>query len=468
MTTTMDRLQQELDNLDQARQELSSPQPYTTQTISSANLYSSQPKKFAPVTAPKPKGKAGGYGGSSLPPPGPHSSRAPPPPTLPKPTRQTPAKVGPPAPPPKTSPRHQQFSTAAVQSHTQVSFPKSEDFLPPPPPAQAVSPGDAPLPPPPPELLHGGGVHSDLPLPPPPPPSHVTMQQYNEPRPPPQPHVQPSYNKQPAYQQQRPPQQNGGAATAAYKPIPPDLPRSYAGTTVPKPTDQPISAPAKTGTEAEIDALTNLLMQNMEVTPDEGEFFGICARCGQKVVGDNSGCTAMDQVYHIDCFTCDTCHAKLRGHPFFALEGKAFCETCYMDSLEKCSTCSKPITERILRATGKPYHPHCFTCVVCGKSLDGIPFTVDATNQIHCIEDFHKKFAPRCSVCLQPIMPESGQEETVRIVALDRSFHVGCYKCEDCYALLSSEADGRGCFPLDDHILCRDCNTKRVQALTAP
>lgn len=27
-------------------------------------------------------------------------------------------------------------------------------------------------------------------------------------------------------------------------------------------------------------------------------------------------------------------------------------------------------------------------------------------------------------------MPEQGQEETVRIVALDRSFHVNCYICE--------------------------------------
>lgn len=41
-----------------------------------------------------------------------------------------------------------------------------------------------------------------------------------------------------------------------------------------------------------------------------------------------------------------------------------------------------------------------------------------------------RKYAPRCSVCGEPIMPEQGQEETVRIVALDRSFHVNCYVCE--------------------------------------
>ena len=63
---------------------------------------------------------------------------------------------------------------------------------------------------------------------------------------------------------------------------------------------------------------------------------------------------------------------------------------CVQNTLETCTICSKPIMERILRATGKAYHPHCFTCVVCHRSLDGIPFTVDASNHIHCIEDFHK------------------------------------------------------------------------------
>ena len=42
----------------------------------------------------------------------------------------------------------------------------------------------------------------------------------------------------------------------------------------------------------------------------------------------------------------------------------------------------------------------------------------------------NRKFAPRCSVCVEPIMPAPGQEETVRIVALDRDFHVQCYRCE--------------------------------------
>ncbi|XP_035772604.1 lipoma-preferred partner homolog [Anopheles albimanus] len=218
--------------------------------------------------------------------------------------------------------------------------------------------------------------------------------------------------------------------------------------------------------ETEVDTLTDLLVQSMDGTQDV-DSYGTCVKCGERVVGENTGCTAMDKIYHITCFTCQQCQINLQGKPFYSLDGKPYCEEDYLNTLEKCSVCLKPILERILRATGKPYHPQCFTCIVCGKSLDGIPFTVDATNQIHCIEDFHKKFAPRCCVCKHPIMPEPGQDETVRVVALDRSFHINCYKCEDCGLLLSSEAEGRGCYPLDDHILCKSCNAKRVQALTS-
>ncbi|XP_044573946.1 zyxin isoform X2 [Drosophila ananassae] len=207
------------------------------------------------------------------------------------------------------------------------------------------------------------------------------------------------------------------------------------------------------------------ILSTIDVT-NELENYGICVKCNSRVLGETSGCTAMSQIFHVTCFTCTECQINLQGKPFYALDGKPYCEYDYLQTLEKCSVCMKPILERILRATGKPYHPQCFTCIICGKSLDGLLFTVDATNQNYCITDFHKKFAPRCCVCKHPIMPESGQEETVRVVALDRSFHLGCYKCEDCGLLLSSEAEGRGCYPLDDHILCKSCNAQRVQVLT--
>ncbi|CAG0885065.1 unnamed protein product [Darwinula stevensoni] len=155
------------------------------------------------------------------------------------------------------------------------------------------------------------------------------------------------------------------------------------------------SQPSRSGRASAVDDLTNLLVRSME-SPGDSDFFD----------------------------------KELQGKPFYPVDGKPYCEEDYLETLEKCSVCAMPILDRILRATGKPYHPQCFSCVACGKGLDGIPFTVDAHNRIHCIEDFHKKFAPRCSVCEQPIMPEPGQEETVRVVALDRSFHVNCYKCE--------------------------------------
>ncbi|XP_019713857.1 thyroid receptor-interacting protein 6 isoform X1 [Hippocampus comes] len=218
--------------------------------------------------------------------------------------------------------------------------------------------------------------------------------------------------------------------------------------------------------EEELDRLTKKLLYDMNHPPAE-DYFGRCAGCGDDVVGDGSGCVAMEQVFHVECFTCVACRGRLRGQPFYALDKKSYCEACYISTLEQCSKCCKPILDRILRAMGKAYHPRCFTCVVCHGCLDGVPFTVDATSQIHCIDDFHRKYAPRCSVCGEPIMPDAGREETVRIVALDRSFHVNCYVCEECGLLLSSEGEGRGCYPLDGHILCKGCSARRIQDLSA-
>ena len=59
-------------------------------------------------------------------------------------------------------------------------------------------------------------------------------------------------------------------------------------------------------------------------------FLGMCADCGLKVVGEGSGCTAMDRVFHIACFTCRVCACRLQGKPFYAVEGEPHCQECYL------------------------------------------------------------------------------------------------------------------------------------------
>ncbi|XP_014062399.1 thyroid receptor-interacting protein 6-like isoform X2 [Salmo salar] len=229
---------------------------------------------------------------------------------------------------------------------------------------------------------------------------------------------------------------------------------------------QPSKGSAALRSEEELDQLTKKLVYDMNHPPTE-EFFGRCARCGDNILADVSGCIAMEQVFHVECFTCVTCHTRLGWQLFYALDKQSYCESCYISTLERCCMCYKLIRDHILRFMGKAFHPCCFNCVVCGCCLEGVPFTVDANYQIYCLDDFHRKFASCCSVCGQAIMPEPGQDAAVRIVALDRSFHVNCYVCEECGLLLSSEIKGRGCYPFDGHILCKGCSARRIQDLSA-
>ncbi|XP_036850414.2 zyxin isoform X3 [Manis javanica] len=225
----------------------------------------------------------------------------------------------------------------------------------------------------------------------------------------------------------------------------------------------------------ELEQLTQQLMQDMEHPQRQNvAVHESCGRCHQPLARAQPAVRALGQLFHITCFTCHQCEQQLQGQQFYSLEGAPYCEGCYtlsaipllippQDTLEKCNTCGQPITDRMLRATGKAYHPQCFTCVVCACPLEGTSFIVDQANRPHCVPDYHKQYAPRCSVCTEPIMPEPGREETVRVVALDKNFHMKCYKCEDCGKPLSIEADDNGCFPLDGHVLCRKCHTARAQ-----
>ena len=52
------------------------------------------------------------------------------------------------------------------------------------------------------------------------------------------------------------------------------------------------------------------------------DYFGLCSKCFNKIIGEGTGCTAMGRLYHIECFRCTSCECQLQGKPFYALDGK--------------------------------------------------------------------------------------------------------------------------------------------------
>ncbi|KAK5921733.1 hypothetical protein CgunFtcFv8_019071 [Champsocephalus gunnari] len=438
---------------------------------------SSQPLSKAPAVAPK-----AAFGGRTAtsstslaqklnqnlnqnavpvaPKPSPASSSFPPPPAA--------APVAP-APPKTTAPapafNHIKSSPFAGQMTANQNPPAAPAPPPPPQPKMMASPSSSfnqpmksPPPPPQPKMMASPSSSFNQPMKSPPPPPQPKMMaspssSFNQPMkspPPPQPKMMASPSSSSSSSSFNQPMKSPPAATPS-----PSGPVAIPGGGV----------PLNMREVEELERMTKDFIRDMDthapvITSPPTE---VCGKCGEALSRTQPAVRAMEKLFHSDCFCCLSCQRPLQGLQFYDRDGAPQCDDCYTSSLAVCSRCGERITDRVLKAVGQCFHSHCFRCSTCSCSLEGAPFITDDNNNPYCVPDYHRRFSPQCVSCNEPIVPSPGSEETVRVVALDKNFHLKCYRCEDCARPLSIEADENGCYPLDGKILCMKCHTQRAK-----
>ncbi|XP_063793519.1 four and a half LIM domains protein 1 isoform X1 [Pseudophryne corroboree] len=119
----------------------------------------------------------------------------------------------------------------------------------------------------------------------------------------------------------------------------------------------------------------------------EEKFAKQCVKCKNPIT--TGGITYQDQPWHGDCFVCETCHKKLSGQRFTAVEDHYYCVDCYKTFVaKKCSGCNNPITgfgkgSNVVNYEGHSWHEYCFTCKKCSLSLANKRF-VRHNEQVYC------------------------------------------------------------------------------------
>ncbi|XP_058486938.1 filamin-binding LIM protein 1 [Solea solea] len=188
----------------------------------------------------------------------------------------------------------------------------------------------------------------------------------------------------------------------------------------------------------------------------------VCGFCRKPVDLSQPAIEALNRTYHDGCFQCRSCHIPLAGKQYYNKAGIPLCEDCYQASLELCWACGEVITDHVIRALERAYHPSCFTCTTCKQQIGEQAFAQGEVGEVYCLQDYYRKYAPKCSSCNQLIIPKEDGTDSFTVECLGRSYHENCYRCEVCVIQLSPDPNEHGCFPLDGRMLCKSCHVNLV------
>uniref|UniRef100_A0A3Q1CJ21 Actin binding LIM protein 1a n=1 Tax=Amphiprion ocellaris TaxID=80972 RepID=A0A3Q1CJ21_AMPOC len=165
-----------------------------------------------------------------------------------------------------------------------------------------------------------------------------------------------------------------------------------------------------------------------------------CYKCGEPCKGEVL--RVQSKHFHLKCFTCKVCGCDLAQGGFFMKNGEYLCTLDYQRMHgTRCNGCGDFVEGEVVTALGKTYHPACFVCTICKRPFpagDRVTFNGKDCLCQYCVEPMSPGpkdilGSSNCAGCGRDI--KNGQA----LLALDRQWHLGCFKCKACSKVLTGE-----------------------------
>uniref|UniRef100_A0A8C0PVG9 Actin-binding LIM protein 2 n=2 Tax=Canis lupus familiaris TaxID=9615 RepID=A0A8C0PVG9_CANLF len=168
----------------------------------------------------------------------------------------------------------------------------------------------------------------------------------------------------------------------------------------------------------------------------------LCNTCGNVCKGEVL--RVQNKYFHIKCFVCKACGCDLAEGGFFVRQGEYICTLDYQRLYgTRCFSCDQFIEGEVVSALGKTYHPDCFVCAVCRLPFppgDRVTFN---GKECMCQKCSLPKTAGSSAYLSQGLWSCGGCGAEIKngqsLVALDKHWHLGCFKCETCGKQLDAE-----------------------------
>ncbi|XP_029377272.1 actin-binding LIM protein 1a isoform X4 [Echeneis naucrates] len=165
-----------------------------------------------------------------------------------------------------------------------------------------------------------------------------------------------------------------------------------------------------------------------------------CYKCGEPCKGEVL--RVQNKHFHLKCFTCKVCGCDLAQGGFFMKNGEYLCTLDYQRMHgTRCNGCGDFVEGEVVTALGKTYHPACFVCTICKRPFpagDRVTFNGKDCLCQYCVEPMSPGpkdilGSSNCAGCGRDI--KNGQA----LLALDKQWHLGCFKCKACSKVLTGE-----------------------------